>query len=73
MEDKVDFIGYDLEEKKDVKTKEDCCNVCARKEGCTFFSYKQHQEKCWLKTSDAGRKANDEAVSGSVDCCKGNN
>ena len=58
---------------ENIKTKEECCTACKNKEGCTFFTYRKEKEKCWLKNSDAGRKVDVEAVSGSVDCCKGSN
>ena len=67
------LVGNDLVKnapEENIKTKEDCCNACKGKEGCTFFTYRPGQEECWLKNSDAGRKADDEAVSGKVECCK---
>merc|ERR1711862_487578 len=73
IEDNVAMPGNDIVETspEGIKTKEDCCNACKNKEGCTFFTYRKEKEKCWLKNSDAGRKVDEEAVSGSVDCCKG--
>ena len=72
FEDNVGMPGNDIEGNSDIKTKEDCCTSCKNKEGCTFFTYNKDQERCWLKSSDAGRKAAENRVSGSVDCCKGN-
>ena len=72
FEDNVGMPGNDIEGNGDIKTKEDCCTSCKNKEGCTFFTYNKDQERCWLKSSDAGRKAAENRVSGSVDCCKGN-
>ena len=75
IEDNVAMPGNDIVEnspEENIKTKEDCCTACKNKEGCTFFTYRKEKEKCWLKNSDAGRKVDEEAVSGSVDCCKGN-
>jgi len=73
IEDNVAMPGNDIVETSpdNIKTKEDCCIACKNKEGCTFFTYRKGNEKCWLKNSDAGRKVDEEAVSGSVDCCKG--
>merc|ERR1712243_261083 len=73
IEDNVAMPGNDIVETSpdNIKTKEDCCIACKNKEGCTFFTYRKEKEKCWLKNSDAGRKVDKEAVSGSVDCCKG--
>jgi len=73
MEEKVAMPGNDIVKnspEENIKTKEDCCAACKNKEGCKFFTYRQDAAKCWLKNSDAGRKADENAVSGSVDCCK---
>merc|ERR1711942_76420 len=72
IEDNVAMPGNDIIETspEGIKTKEECCIACKNKEGCKFFTYRKEKEKCWLKNSDAGRKVDEEAVSGSVDCCK---
>ena len=57
---------------KNIKTKEDCCNACQDMEECTFFSWNKKKEKCSLKNSDTGRKANKNTISGSENCCTGN-
>ena len=68
--------GNDIAKNTTKQTKEECCNACKNKRGCTFFTYRRDKKECWLKNSDAGRKVgrkvDRKAVSGSVDCCKGN-
>ena len=74
MEENVAMPGNDIVKNapvQNIETKEDCCNTCKNRKGCTFFTYRKNKKKCWLKNSDAGRKADKKAVSGSVDCCKG--
>ena len=70
MEEKVALPGNRLDTKQNIKSKEDCCNICKDWEGCNFFTYRENNA-CWLKDSDQGRKQDNKAVSGSVNCCKG--
>ena len=73
MEENVAMPGKNIvAPEQNIETKEDCCNACKKRKGCTFFTYRKDMKKCWLKNSDAGRKSERKAFSGSVECCKGN-
>ena len=49
---------------------EDCQRLCQDRQDCAFFTYKERNKECWLKTSDAGRhyQERSNAISGKKYC-----
>ena len=48
-----------------------CCQLCRANTNCRFYSFNRGSiphggENCWLKTSDAGRHASPNTISGSI-------
>ena len=46
----------------------DCANKAAENEKAKFWTYHASAKKCWIKTSNAGKKTQEGLVSGNVDC-----
>ena len=70
FETNIDFFGNDLvqEGKEQIASAEACRDECLDEENCTFFTYVKDNSECWLKTSDAGRRATPDHVSGKINC-----
>ena len=68
FENQTDYSGNDLKPGGDVRnlnTAAECCAACAGTEGCSFWTL-QLPNTCYLKSSDAGRHAYPNAISGST-------
>ena len=46
--------------------------LCMDEDKCSFWTYREKKNKCFLKSSDANRKVSTGAVSGSKGCSAGN-
>ena len=69
FEANTDFEDYDLVTSYDgtlVERISKCQEDCKNQEGCKFFTYKDNT--CYLKTSDAGRRFKNGAISGVAPC-----
>ena len=66
----IDFTGNDLVRNgiEGIASAELCRDECLEKASCKFFTYIKRHNECWVKTSDAGRKIAEGAVSGKVNC-----
>ena len=66
-----DDIGFDA----DAESAMDCQRACAKRTGCTHFSFitrevegEDAKKGCLLKSSNAEHRTNSAAISGPVDC-----
>jgi xylan 1,4-beta-xylosidase len=64
FESNTNLAGFDLKATS-AKTTEDCCDACRADSDCSFWTYFESNFTCRLKTSDAGRRKESRAVSGS--------
>ena len=64
LEQDTDLAGNDLQTTT-ASSPADCCSKCKAFKGCKFFTI-EHAEggRCWLKSSDAGRRPYSDHVSG---------
>eukprot|EP01068_Selenidium_serpulae_P006490 Selendium_serpulae@DN4410_c0_g1_i2.p1 len=59
MEANVDYLGYDMvgeEPGCQVRSSAECLYMCRGTKGCSFWTHDQDQMKCYMKTSDQGRR-----------------
>merc|ERR1719153_962275 len=49
-----------------VDDKQSCINKCIERTDCHYWTYKPHEKKCWLKSSDRGRTSDGNYVSGKI-------
>ena len=76
LEDNMDYAGNDLSDVANVDSAEQCQTLCQAELRCTHFTYvstdrhgnADQNSKCHLKESDAGRKPQAGAVSGTREC-----
>lgn len=66
QEQDTDYSGNDLKSTK-ASSADDCCDICGAEPGCTYWTFQKGTNgKCQLKSSDAGKKKKEGAVSGAV-------
>ena len=68
IEKNVGYPGNDIRTIDDVGHWRDCRLYCQGTTECKFWSMSLESNTCSLKTSDAGRKAQMEIISGTKDC-----
>ena len=71
IEEKIDYYGNDLEQFKNVPSKEECSEKAAAVEDAKFWTYQTKSKTCYSKTSKDGKKAHPNGVSGNVECANG--
>jgi len=71
IEERISYYGYDLEQFKNVPSKEECAEKAAAVKDAKFWTYKPKSKTCYSKTSMEGKKANPDGVSGNVECANG--
>ena len=71
IEEKIDYYGNDLEQFKNVPSKEECAEKAAAVEGAKFWTYNPKRKTCFSKKSNKGKKAHPDGVSGNVECANG--
>jgi len=71
IEEKISYHGNDLEQFKNVPSKEECAEKAAAVKDAKFWTYKPKSKTCYSKTSMEGKKANPDGVSGNVECANG--
>ena len=49
----------------------ECFDECKKYGECKFFSYREKNQNCWMKTSDAGQESAIGMVSGKKFCDEG--
>ena len=71
IKEEIDYYGNDLEQFKNVPSKEECAEKAAAVEDAKFWTYQTKSKTCYSKTSMAGKKAHPYGVSGNVECANG--
>merc|ERR1712212_839205 len=70
----TDYLGHDIPEIMErmepykVANQQACATLTGEKEGALFWTYRDSDKKCWLKSSKKGKKAHKGLVSGSIGC-----
>ena len=70
IDEETDYLGHDIEGGKKVKNQQACATLTGEKEGASFWTYRDSDKKCWLKSSKAGKKEHTGLVSGNIECGK---
>ena len=78
--DNINYYGFDLSQEK-AESAVACRNLCQQDSGCNFWTWgkptyngyrgPEIRLKCFLKSSDAGKKALDGVMSGTKLCPEG--
>ena len=70
FENNIDFKSNDVPggAVNGLSSAEDCAKQCTRNKECKFFTYHKRRKKCWLKSSDSGRRPAGDHVSGRKNC-----
>jgi len=66
-EPKTNYMGNDLRSfnwLKSMGATSACCDACTREPQCSHWTYNFDKQVCFLKTSDEGRQAQNDTVSG---------
>ena len=72
MEDNIDYFGEDVEWVGEVKSVEDCQQLCEESWDCIYFTYAKEnyvgkwEQTCFLKESNGGRRSFEGFVSGGL-------
>merc|ERR1712212_240175 len=70
----TDYLGHDIPEIMErmepykVENQQACATLTGEKEGASFWTYRDSDKKCWLKSSKAGKKEHAGLVSGNIEC-----
>ena len=70
----TDYLGHNIKELEKlrkpykVKNQAACAKLTSEKEGALFWTYRDSDKKCWIKTSKKGKKAHKGLVSGNMKC-----
>ena len=70
----TDYLGHNIKELEKlqrpykVKNQEACAKLTSEKEGALFWTYRDSDKKCWVKTSKKGKTEGAGLVSGSIGC-----
>ena len=70
MEEGVAYAGNDIRSVQlgNGQTANDCAALCKDDDDCKFWGLNFIHIICYLKTSDKGRRANDQEISGLKPC-----
>jgi len=71
MQQDIDYPGEDINgEPIKVSTWQECAAECRKEPQCSVFTFNDHHEHCWLKTSAAwaNRKEHSQGISGGRNC-----
>ena len=70
IDEKTDYLGHDIKGLVGIKVEnqEACAKRTALTKGALFWTYRDSDKKCWIKTSKKGKKANKTLVSGNREC-----
>ena len=68
MEEDIDYSGNDVHDIPGVETWRECSEHCVNHTGCEYWTHKEFDKDCFLKSSDSGRKSESHAVSGRKEC-----
>jgi len=69
IEVNIDYVGNDVVPPVKSTGTLDCACICKQTLGCYFWSYRKSDGTCWSKYSKAGRKPNNDRISGNLACC----
>ena len=70
IEENVDYPGYDIGSSTTVADQEACAERSSSTDGSLFWTYQPSTKSCWVKTSNAGKIAMQNIVSGNSLCVK---
>jgi len=68
IEVNIDYFGNDVAPPVRSTGMQDCANICSDTLGCLFWTYRKSDGTCHTKYSKAGRKSEDNAISGNLAC-----
>ena len=75
VEEKIDYEGNDIKQGaktfKVVENQEACAKLSAENEKAKFWTYQPSSKKCWIKTSNAGKRPLKTVNSGNQECGAG--
>jgi len=66
-EDNIDYNGNDIKNKQ-VGSLGECINWCGETPECRYWSFGKSDRRCYLKTSNTGRRENSGTISGTKNC-----
>ena len=66
----MDYRGYDIGARTTVANQEACAKLSFSIDGSLFWTFQPSTNFCWLKTSNSGRVAMENIVSGNKECGK---
>jgi hypothetical protein len=68
----IDYKGNDIDSVTGVSSWQACAKLCKNHRSCSYWSWRMpgghDARKCWLKSSDNGRKDRDDQISGHYSC-----
>ena len=64
----IDYSGYDIDIIYHIYHWSDCAQKCNDHRSCSYWTWMNDDKRCYLKSSNAGRKKKDAGISGSYDC-----
>ena len=62
------YSGNDIGSVSNIKTWEECSDECDKDVKCQFWAYSITSNKCYLKSSDRGRRVKPDGVAGRRGC-----
>ena len=72
VEEKTDYLGNNIKQGastfKVVENQEACAKLSAENEKAKFWTYQPSSKKCWIKTSNAGKRPLKTVNSGNQEC-----
>ena len=69
IDEETDYLGHDMKgSPHNVENEDACAHLTATKKDALFWTYRDSDKKCWIKTSKKGKKANKNLVSGNREC-----
>ena len=64
----IDYTGYDVDKKYDIKSWQQCANICHGHKTCQYWSWRMEWKYCFLKSSMNGRQQRGDRISGKENC-----
>jgi len=69
IEEEIDYRAHNMAgSPHKVENQEACAKLTASKEGALFWTYRDSDKKCWIKTSKKGKTPLKTVVSGNREC-----